>query len=254
MKGHLKNFLEKISKIRNSFAEKKVIKRTWRKLMPIVIPPIGKWLINFIWLTCRKLVTGLDKLEAELSNGNGVIIAFWHGRMFLLPAYYRRYIRREAHVLISQHRDGELITRTIEGFGLMAIRGSSRRGGKEAMEEMKRKIKEGAIIGITPDGPRGPREKARRGVVELAHLTDCAVFPLGFGASRYKRLNSWDRFVVPAPFSKVAFVLGEPMKVGKNADREEREQLRLELENKLIAVCEEAEALAKGKRVLEKTF
>lgn len=221
--------------------------------MPIVIPPLGKWLIKFIWLTCKKRVIGLENLNNELGQGQGVIIAFWHGRMFLLPEYYRQYIHREAHVLISQHRDGELITRTIEGFGLMAVRGSSRRGGKEAMEEMKRKIKEGAIIGITPDGPRGPREKARRGVIELAHLTGCAIFPLGFGANKYKRLNSWDRFIVPAPFSKVVFVLGKPMRVSKDAGREEREQLRLELEKRLISVCEQAENLA-GNQGVENPF
>lgn len=245
MKYPLKNFPEKINKIKSYFADKKLMKKTWRRLMPIVIPPIGKWLINFIWLTCRKQTEGLDRLDTELNKGQGVIIAFWHGKMFLLPPYYRRYIHREAHVLISQHRDGEVITRTIEGFGLTAVRGSSRRGGKEAMEEMKRKIKKGAIIGITPDGPRGPREKARRGVIELAYFTGCAIFPLGFGTSSYKKLNSWDRFVVPMPFSKVVFVLGEPIRVGREANREERECLRQELENKLIAVCKEAESLAK---------
>ena len=225
-------------------AEKKYVKRAWRRMMPVVVPPIGELLIRAIWLTVKKEVHGFWALWEEMDAGRGVIIAFWHGRMLLLPPFYERYLKREAHVLISQHRDGELIARAISGFGLESIRGSSRRGGRDAMEEMKRRIREGVIIGITPDGPRGPGEKARRGTIELAHLTGAPVFPLSYAASHQKKLSSWDRFVIPAPFSKVVFVLGDPIRLRGDEGLKGRQELTVLLEKRLIEAGIEAERLA----------
>ena len=212
--------------------------------MPVVIPPLGEVFIRCLWLTASKRVYGLMALREEFDAGRGVIIAFWHGRMLLLPPFFERYLFREAHVLISQHRDGELISRAIKGFSLDSIRGSSRRGGKEAMVEMIEKVRAGAIIGITPDGPRGPGEKARRGVIELAHITGAPIFPLTYAASRQKKIDSWDRFVAPAPFSRVVFVIGKPIRVKGDEGREGREKLRIEMERRMIEAGLEAERLA----------
>lgn len=212
--------------------------------MPVVIPPVGEVFIRAMWLTSSKEVHGLGPLREELDAGRGIIIAFWHGKMLMLPPFYERYLQRETHVLISQHRDGELISRTISHFSLESVRGSSRRGGREAMEDMVRLVRQGAIVAITPDGPRGPMEIARRGVIELAHITGAPIFPLSYAAGRQKKLNSWDRFVVPAPFSKVVYVVGEPMRVRGDEGIDGQEALRAELEQRMIGIGREAEQLA----------
>ncbi len=159
------------------------------------------------------------------------IVAFWHGRMFLLPFALKEYSDRVA-ILISRHRDGELISNIVEKMGFKTIRGSTGvgKGGERAFLRMVDWLEKGGVVAITPDGPRGPVEVVKKGTAKLSMKTGVPIYPLTFSSSRKIHLNSWDRFLIPLPFSRCKVVLGEPILPEKFKDEE---SLRKEVELKL---------------------
>jgi len=146
-----------------------------------VVPPLGCQTIRFLGRTMRMRVEGAQSVDRLLAQGQRMIIAFWHAQQLMMPLAYRG---TEAHVLISRHGDGELIRRIIARFGLQAVRGSSTRGGVEALRELIRLGRSGVDLVITPDGPKGPRQVAKMGVVQLARATGLPIVPLAFGCSK----------------------------------------------------------------------
>ena len=177
----------------------------------------------------------VDILQAEKKN---YIIAFWHGRLFMMPYCYPG---RRITILISKHRDGEYIARTMKLFGFDSTRGSTTEGGFEAMKEILRKAKEGYDMAFTPDGPRGPRQKAQSGVIQAAKLTGFPIIPVSFSSSRRKIFRSWDRFLLPLPFSRGVFMYGDPIFVNRDADDRIMETKRLELEESLNRLTDRAD-------------
>jgi len=149
-----------------------------------------------------------DDLEG---SGAGFIYAFWHGRQVFL-AYL--HMGDNLHPLISLSRDGELIARVCRSFGLEPVRGSSSRGGMEALMELKDVIDSGDRVAITPDGPRGPRCTVQPGVLFLAQKTGCPIVPVAFGARKAWVFKGWDEFIVPRPFNRIAMVYGQPVRIG----------------------------------------
>lgn len=167
------------------------------------------------------------------------IFCFWHGRMILLPFCMPK--GRAMYVLISQHRDGELVARMISHFSIRSIRGSSSRNAREATNELLARLMDGENISITPDGPRGPAFQARRGALHLARQSGCALIPLSFSASRAKILKSWDAFMIPLPFSHIRFSVGAPIFVSETSTLKELQSKRAILEQELNAVNEQAD-------------
>lgn len=147
--------------------------------------------------------------------GRGVIYAFWHGRM-IVPLFAHR--RRRISILISQHTDGEIASKVARILGYDPVRGSTTRGGAKAFRQMLRKARTGRCLAVAPDGPRGPRCVFQPGVVKLAQLTGLPILPVGIGVERKKVLSSWDRFAIPAPFSRCVIVYGDPIHVDKRDD------------------------------------
>jgi hypothetical protein len=141
--------------------------------------------------------------------------------------------------MISSSRDGELITTLAKFMGYTAVRGSSTRGGKEATREMVECIEKGKPCAITPDGPRGPRRQMKMGTVQIARLTGCSVVPFGFAAEHAWRLRSWDKFIIPKPFTRAVFVYGEPILIP--AQGGEDEVYLREIQRELDRVTELAE-------------
>ena len=156
-----------------------------------------------------------------------VIYVVWHGRILLLPYLYGH---RGAHALTSRSRDGELVARWIRGFGLEPVRGSSSRGGGAALRELTRALRAGGEVVVVPDGPRGPREVLKPGVIALARLSGAPIVPMAVGASREWRLRSWDEFRIPRPFARCVVRFGEPMRVARAADRAGEEATRKDVE------------------------
>jgi lysophospholipid acyltransferase (LPLAT)-like uncharacterized protein len=202
-------------------------------------------LIRLLGVTWRLEIKAGEHLERarEMSGGTisdtekpgsdkpgRVIFAFFHGRLLALSWSHRN---RNVHVLASEHYDGDLMGKTIEWLGFGHLKGSTTRGGARAIRELKGVLADGYDIGLTVDGPKGPRGKVQQGATELSRLTSCAVVPLTNTAKGRKVFGSWDRFQVPAPFAKVIVEYGEPLIVPGGTGAEERESLRIELEKRL---------------------
>ncbi|BCD68582.1 Kdo2-lipid IVA 3' secondary acyltransferase [Nitratiruptor sp. YY09-18] len=170
--------------------------------------------MRLLYATCKKEF----KIEGGIPQ-EPCIIAFWHGELLMHPFLYQKL--RPNHkiaAMISEHFDGELIARTIAYFGFDAIRGSSRKGGAKALIAAFRKIKEGYDIAITPDGPRGPRHSVAPGIVALAKKSNAPIVIFHYEASKCWQLKSWDRFIIPKPFSKITFFVKKPFKINSFDD------------------------------------
>ena len=186
----------------------------------------------------RITVRGADTVENLYREGQHIILAFWHGRQLMIPLAYHG---REVHILISRHRDGELISRIMSRFGYHSVRGSSTRGGTAALRQLIKLGRSGVDIAITPDGPKGPRYVAQPGVIQIAKVTGLPILPLTFSCSKKKLFASWDRFLVPYPFGQGVFLWGSPIWVPREADSAEMEAKRRELETALNRLTAEAD-------------
>lgn len=195
--------------------------------------------IRLVHATSRWEMRNAEAVNALWDADSPFILAFWHGRMFMMPAMWRK--GAPVGMLISRHRDGELIARTLRHFGVDAIRGSTSRGGGGALREVLRALKSGTSIGFTPDGPRGPPMRASGGVISAARLAGAPIVPAACAVSRRKTLPSWDRFVIPFPFSRGICIWGEPLSVPRDADREAVEASRRSLERSLNEISAAAD-------------
>jgi hypothetical protein len=169
------------------------------------------------------------------------IFAFWH-EYLLLPAFH--FSTPEIAVMISQHRDGEVIAEACRHIRLRTVRGSTTRGGVQAARQMVALAEKGHLV-ITPDGPRGPRRRVQAGLVYLAAKTGLPIIPVGVGFDRPWRMNSWDRFVLPRPWSLGTCVSGEPIHVPSNVDRDGMESSRRIIEGEISRLTEVAERMAR---------
>jgi hypothetical protein len=199
---------------------------------------LTSWLVRLLGRTVRWRSEAPAEARALLAADQPVILAFWHGRLLMIPIAYLRAGRRHVNVLISEHGDGELISRTIAHFGFGSVRGSSRRGALRAMRDLIRKVREGGDFAFTPDGPRGPAFRVQPGVVDLAQRTGYPILPVTFSVRGGKEFASWDRFLLPRPFTRGVFRWGEPLWV---TDEDDSEQARTELEARMCALTQEAD-------------
>ncbi|WP_455377553.1 lysophospholipid acyltransferase family protein [Petrachloros mirabilis] len=210
----------------------------WVKLS--LLPPIGASVIRLLGRSMRIETRGQEHVDRLYREGKRIILAFWHAQQLMIPFGYRGH---GSHVLISQHQDGEIIARIIAKFGHRAVRGSSTRGGAAALRELIRIARSGQDVVVTPDGPKGPAQVAKMGVIQLARATGMPIIPLTFGCSKKKHFASWDRFMLPYPFSRGLFLWGEPIMVSRELDDLGLEAKRLELEttlNRMTAAADEA--------------
>ncbi len=196
----------------------------------------GAWLIRALGATWRIEWRGQAEIEARLAGGQRYIFAFWHARMLALAFTHRD---RGGAVLVSRSRDGELIARTIERLGFVTARGSSTRGGGEGALEMLEWAGEGRLLGLTPDGPRGPAERVKPGLAWLASRSGWPVVPVAAAANRAWVLGSWDRFQIPWPFARVWVAYGEPLRVPPELDDPGGEAWRVRLEEALQRLTED---------------
>ena len=210
-----------------------------KRLQATLISMLGYRLVALLGSTLRWKTEGLEHFDAIVRCGHQPVMAFWHGR--ILPATY--YFRRRGIVVItSENFDGEWIAGIIERFGYGTARGSTSRGARKALLQLKRDMAAGRPAGFTIDGPRGPARVAQAGAVWLAKATGNPVLPFHLEADRYWTVNSWDRTQIPKPFSTVSIAMGEPFDVASDADDAEIEAARRSLETRLAGL--ETRALA----------
>lgn len=214
---------------------------------PWLIKVLGfaaSWLVR-AWISTlafRYRPIGPNMTPKLLKSRQKYIYVFWHENI-LLPCY--EYRGRDIKVLISTHADGQLIAEVCRHIGFDMIRGSSTRGGAQAMREMMRSSQDHHIA-IMPDGPRGPRRRVEMGIIYLASKTGMPLVLMGMGFDRPWRLNTWDRFVLPRPGSKAMLLTLPPIPVPAKASKPQLEALRLDIEQKLNDLTDYAEYLATG--------
>ena len=200
--------------------------------------------VRALGVTLSIRAEGVDALRPLWSAGRPLIYGVWHGRILIVPWLNARFRRtdgaRHVRVLASRSRDGELVAAFVQRFGLDVVRGSSSRGGAAALRELARAVQAGDDVAVVPDGPRGPSCRAQAGIVSLAATTGAPIVPLGVAARPARRLASWDRFMVPAPFARCAVVFGAPVDVGRHDDRE---AVRAAVERALQQATESADRL-----------
>lgn len=204
--------------------------------------------IRLVFVTGRWSVKGMEEPSRLVAAGKPLIGCFWHGRMLMMPKIWR--FDPPLHMLISNHRDGRLISRAVEYLGIRTITGSSSRGGAAALRVMAETLRGAGYVAVTPDGPRGPRMHAAPGIAMIAKLAGAPVFPVGWSSSRAVTLRSWDRFLLALPFGRGVFVVGEPIAVPGDADEATIESFRQLIEERLNQVTREADRLC-GRQPVE---
>lgn len=176
-----------------------------------------------------------------IGEGKPYVLAFWHGRLFYLPHYYRKTARR-FKILVSPSADGEIIARTLAWFGFGIVRGSSFKKAGSALLSLARAVKDGFTPVLIADGSRGPIYNLQPGSLLISKLTGAAALPVTVSFSRYWTLGAWDRMMIPKPFAKAVVVYGEPVYAPRNCGEEEMERKRMEMETRLLSITRRADA------------
>jgi lysophospholipid acyltransferase (LPLAT)-like uncharacterized protein len=195
--------------------------------------------IRFVYLTNRWSVEGGDWPRRLTRQGRTFIVAFWHGRLLMMPLAWHQLT--SFHMLISAHRDGRIIAGAMTYFGIETIAGSTSRGGSSALRAMLKRLKEGGCVGITPDGPRGPAMTASIGLINIARLARVPVLPLTYATSRRRVLKTWDCFHLALPFGRGLYIWGEPIEIGWELDEAALENVRCLVETRMIEMVREAD-------------
>jgi lysophospholipid acyltransferase (LPLAT)-like uncharacterized protein len=190
--------------------------------------------IQFVYKTCSWRFKNNGIIDSYISKNKPLIIAFWHGHLLMMTCAWQR--PTPFNMLISNHRDGKFISKISKIFGISVINGSTERQGYAAARQIIAKLKQGQVIGITPDGPRGPREQISDGVLQLACLTNADIIPVAYSCTNMRILGTWDHFRLALPFGKGIFVMGKPI-----TPVQDLEQLRITLQKAMETVVIEAD-------------
>lgn len=224
--------------------------------------PLGAFLVRLgatllrlgfllVGATYRLDLRGREHIEKALDEKSARVLSFWHNRVVLGAWFLYNHLSRKGFdvlVLASLSRDGELVTQLARQWGLSVVRGSSSRGGRDALRKIYRAVRgQGSSPVIIPDGPRGPMYEMKVGALILAQMSQTPILPMGFAASRFFQIKSWDRLIVPWPFARIVVVVGEPETIPKGLSDEALEAERLRVERLISRLTREAEeALSDG--------
>lgn len=207
------------------------------KFSPYILSKLHKFLFKSIFWQTKGIEHG-NKIDSP------VVIAFFHGRMMMLPFFYN-FLRpnRKIKMIVSTHFDGELVAKVVSYHGIDILKGSSTRGGVKLLKEILGL--KNFDIGITPDGPKGPAEKVKNGVIYISKITGFPILPVTYSVKKKKILNTWDKFIIPKPFTKGLFLCGEPIYISKDIDDENLENYSQMLEERLKNLNNLADELVK---------
>lgn len=202
----------------------------------ILITRIASLILRLQLASIRWQVKDAGGLAHLMAAQQPVIIVNWHCRLLAIPAMLKK--RFPTAYIISPSKDGQLISGTVSPLGVETIWGSRSKGAIGGYREMRRRLKQGGHVGITPDGPRGPARKAADGAIALAHTSRAVIIPVAWSTTRMRRLNTWDRLAIPGWFSKGVQCWGEPFSVPQDADMA---QMTLDLEDRINAITATAD-------------
>jgi len=213
-------------------------KRQLEALKWEMVAIFGKLLVDLLFKTTPIETVGFEQVKSIIETRK-FIFAFWHSRILLINYLYKGW---NGLILVSKSQDGEFIARVAQRQGHEAVRGSTTRGGLRALATMIKRMKQNnRPAGIIPDGPQGPRFKIQPGVITLAKKTGYPIVPVSYSAKRIKIFNSWDRFILPYPFTRCRIIYGEPLNVPADAGAAIESSCRLRLEAELCKITSAAD-------------
>lgn len=209
------------------------------------------WLIAaymvLIKYSTRWEVQNFDRAQPVINGQKGLIALTWHSRFMMLNSAWKKQYALP-YVLISRSRDGAIVAKTTQFLGLKTIRGSARKigsdkakGGAQAGSAIIDAIRNDGCVVITPDGPRGPRQRLGEGPLRLAKLTGAPILPCIFSVSRRKQFNSWDKFVLPLPFGRGKIIWGSPVYINQSDDFKGMDRIRQEIEDEMNTLLRQAD-------------
>ncbi len=211
----------------------------WKRLSALAIRygliPLAHNLIRAYLSTIRKTIIGEEQIIHTLENGQKVVIALMHQRMFGVIDYAKRFGRFKLAAMISQSRDGDLIATIVTRLNFHPIRGSSSKGGKEALDAVVEYLADHPAAVHAVDGPRGPKGIVKAGIIRIAQRSGALIYPVIISTNRAWMLKSWDQFLIPKPFSRVMIRWGEPISVPKDLPESEFESLRQRIEENITS-------------------
>lgn len=201
-----------------------------------IIAWIATFYIKLVYKTSEWSFKNNEIVDAYIQQNKPIIIAFWHGHLLMMNCAWNRVT--PFNMLISNHRDGKLISKITQNFGILVTNGSTDRQGFAAARELIAKLKQGHAIGITPDGPRGPREQVSDGILQLARLAKADIIPMAYSSTNMRVLSTWDQFRLAFPFGKGVFMIGSPVSY-----RHDIEQMRIALQQAMDETVRQADII-----------
>lgn len=221
------------------------MKKKWQhKLLLFLAPFVYKVVMGFVITSCRKEMHGKEIWQELLDSGQPFILTFWHYNVLYASLSGGRL---PMVAMVSPSKDGEFIARIMESKGITTVRGSRSKGGVGAIKGLLKAVRQGLSPVIIADGSQGPAQVVQGGSIIIAGRAGIPIVPMNWAFSRYKLFRSWDKTLLPLPFARMVWVVGEPLQVPKGLDGEEVEAYRLLLEERLAATYEAAWA-AFGKK------
>ena len=193
------------------------------KLSPksFLISVFGRWIFEIIFFLNKVSVKGEENLLKLINSGDPVMICVWHGRL-LFPSWYIRK-HTTLHIISSRHPDSELLAHILRHWGYGLIRGSTNKGGISVIRKMTEIFRDGGIIAVTNDGPKGPARIAKSGSIGLAIKNNVKIITVTGSATKYWQMKSWDRFMLPKPFGKIQITVSTPMNITEKPSSVEAE-------------------------------
>ncbi len=212
-----------------------------KKIKIITASFLGKSYIDFVFNTSKIYFINFNKIfEMWKSKEINTINIFWHNRIAMMPRLYKG---KGAKILISEHTDGEIITKIVEKYkGLSTVRGSTKKGAIKGLKSLLKEVKNNDIC-ITPDGPRGPKYFLQPGTIYIAKLTNNPIIPLAYSAKRKYIFNSWDNFIFPYPFNEIVYIGGNPIWID---NKKNLEKVRRVVQQELRNITEKADKFWKS--------
>ncbi len=216
---------------------KRILEKTWaQSLVSFLIAGY----LRFAHATSRWDVRGWDNIQQQYDAGQPLIVCFWHARMIMTTFGWQDTVKLS--MLSTPHRDGKIAAMTYNRLGIKTIWGSTKKGGSEAARGMIRALKGGEAVAITPDGPKGPRQRMQSSAIDIARMSGAKLIPVTATSSSSKILGTWDRLQIPTPFSRGVVWAAPPIDVPRKASDEEFEALRQSFEERLNAMTQELDA------------
>ncbi len=200
---------------------------------------LGAQFMTLVFKTNSWQYLNKERVEPYWQSSRPIIVCFWHNRLAMMT--YAWLSETPFHMMISGHADGKIISLTVGHHGIKTIAGSTSKGSSEAIRKILRVLKQGESVGVTPDGPRGPRFSINQGLINLASKAGVDLVPMTYSTSRRIVWKSWDRLVFPLPFGKGVIVYGEPIQMNSNQSEADLIAAGKLLRERLIDICNQAD-------------